>query len=60
MKNKAKFGLIIVAVILISGCAQRSAPKKNEDYSSGTEEVSISGLQKQSFHLYIHPQNKER
>lgn len=29
MKNKIKYGLIVVTVILISGCAQKSAPKED-------------------------------
>jgi len=29
MKNKIKYGLIIVTVILISGCAQKSTSKED-------------------------------
>ena len=44
MKNKTKFGLIIVTVILISGCAQKSAPKENEDYREEYEVKSITTI----------------
>jgi len=44
MKNKTKYGLIIatiVAVMLISGCAQKSAPVEENNY---TEDYKVKNI----------------